>query len=282
MKKTTTLLFLLTTFSTSLMADTLHIPGIEEVDILPQNLIEAIARRAGMDFDFPQNMDSKKVTPERLISDVNSGILDVLWTATSRDFEEQLLPLYYPIYRGILGMRIGIIRADNTNIFSNVKTLKDLQKFKAGSGRGWADTEILESNGLNVIKSTKYPNMFPMLEGGRFDYFPRGIHEPWQEIKNNSELNLTVEPDVVINYKMPMYFFIKKDNFALAKRLNKAIESMINDGSYERMFFADAEVQNALSKSNIRNRRFIELNNPFLTPATPLDRKELWFDPREK
>ncbi len=281
MKKIKALVSLLLILSHPLIADTLHIPGNEEVDMLPQNLIEAIARRAGMDFDFPQNIDSRNVTPERQISDLNSGILDVMWTATSISYEENLLALYYPIYKGILGMRIGIIRSDNTRIFDGVKTLSDLQAFKPGSGRTWADTEILESNGLNVIKTSKYANLFYMLEGGRFDYFPRGIHEPWTEIKDNSHLNLTIEPNVSMSYKMPMYFFVKKGNVALAKRLNSAIESLITDGSFDKMFFADADVQSAFEKSNIKNRRIIELENPFLSKKTPLKRKELWFDPRE-
>lgn len=281
MKKIGTFIFLLLIFSSSSIADTLHIPGTEEVNILPQNLIEAIARRAGMDFDYPQNVDSRNVTPERQMSDLNSGVLDVMWTATSVTYEEDLLALYYPIYKGILGMRIGIIRSDNTRIFDGVETLSDLQAFKPGSGRTWADTEILESNGLNVIKTSKYPNLFYMLEGGRFDYFPRGIHEPWTEIEDNSHLNLTVEPNVSMSYKMPMYFFVKKDNVVLARRLNAAIESLIADGSFDKMFFADADVQSAFEKSNIKNRRIIELNNPFLSKETPLERKELWYDPRE-
>lgn len=281
MKKIGTFIFLLLIFSSSSIADTLHIPGTEEVNILPQNLIEAIARRAGMDFDYPQNVDSRNVTPERQMSDLNSGVLDVMWTATSVTYEEDLLALYYPIYKGILGMRIGIIRSDNTRIFDGVETLSDLQAFKPGSGRTWADTEILESNGLNVIKTSKYPNLFYMLEGGRFDYFPRGIHEPWTEIEDNSHLNLTVEPNVSMSYKMPMYFFVKKDNVVLARRLNAAIESLIADGSFDKMFFADADVQSAFEKSNIKNRRIIELNNPFLSKKTPLARKELWYDPRE-
>ena len=118
-----------------------------------------------------------------------------------------------------------------------------------------------------------------MLEGGRFDYFPRGIHEPWQEIKNNKDLNLTVEPNILMNYRMPMYFFMHKDNIVLRKRLIKAVEVLISNGTFQKMFFADSEVRDALKKSNIQNRRVIEMNNPFLTTKTPLNRKELWFDP---
>ncbi len=262
-------------------AESVKVPGGPQTTTLPQELLKTLISRAGLEIAYPYDAeDHKMITAPRLMNDVNTGALDVFWMATTSELEQDYLALFYPIYRGMLGMRIGIVRHDNTEVFSGVKTLSELQILKAGSGTFWADTEILEYNGLAVVKTLKYGNMFPMLEGGRFDYFPRGIHEPWQEIENFAELNLVVEPNLLINYKMPMYYFINKENRALGKKLSAAFEEIIADGTFEKMFFNDMEVRNALKKSNVENRHLIELINPFLSESTPVNRKELWFDPR--
>ncbi len=54
---------------------------------------------------------------------------------------------------------------------------------------------------------------------------------------------------------------------------------MIADGTFETLFFNDTQVKQALKQANVKQRIVIELNNPGLTPQTPIGRKALWFDP---
>ena len=54
-----------------------------------------------------------------------------------------------------------------------------------------------------------------MLEGGRYDYFPRGVHEPWSEITARPHLPLTVEKHILVKYPMPAYLFVNKIYVAL-------------------------------------------------------------------
>ena len=176
-------------------------------------------------------------------------------------------------------MRVAIVKASEQHQFSNVRSLRDLKQFAAGQGKTWTDTFILESNGLTVEKTLKYDNLFPMLEGDRFDYFPRGIHEPWREIVRFKDLNLTVDPHIIIRYVAPLYFFIRKDNHQLKQTLDEQFEALIEDGTFAQLFFSDSDVRNALSRANTKQRIIIDLDNPLLTPETPIHRKELWFDP---
>lgn len=249
---------------------------------LPALVIKEILRREGLNFSHPyQSEGSAGVSDARKFSDLEGGELDIMWSMTSKDLEQRFRPLYYPLYRGILGMRVGLVRADRAQLFAGVRNLADLQRFTAGQGKTWSDTFILEANGLKVAKTLKYPNLFPMLEGGRFDYFPRGLYEPWAEIDSHRELNLVVEPHLLIKYTAPLYFFTRKDNAALAERIAKGLEAMIADGSYDQLFFADAQVREGLAKANLPARTVIELDNPYLTPETPLERAELWFNPMQ-
>ena len=198
-----------------------------------------------------------------------------MWGGTTRELEERLHPIRYPLFKGLLGHRIFVIRQGDQHLFDQIETLEQLRQIKLGQGRVWSDTQILEAAGMRVVKTNAYENLFPMLEGGRFDAFPRGASEPWVELVQWENLNLTVEKKLAIVYPMPAYFFVSKDNITLARDIEIGFEKAIKDGSFDKIFFADTEIQKVLSLANLANRRLFRINNPFLSPKTPLDRQEL-------
>ncbi len=245
---------------------------------LPNKLLIEALNRAELDYVYPHQAQPE-LANTRIMNDVKNGGLDVMWSMTSAELERDYQALYYPLYRGLMAMRVAIVRRDRADLFADVTSKAQLQHFRAGQGRTWADTEILRHNGIEVATAVKFFNLFYMLEGGRFDFFPRGVHEPWNEIEDFADYQLTVEPDLLLRYTAPLYFFVNKNNQQLASQLNSALESMVQDGTFERMFFADQEVQRALARGNLQNRRVIDLENPYLTEKTPLQRAELWFEP---
>jgi ABC-type amino acid transport substrate-binding protein len=217
----------------------------------------------------------------KIMEEVNNGKLEAFWNSSNIDKEEQFSAVRIPLYKGLLGNRIFIIHKDNQSKFDNIKTLEDLKKITIGQGKTWADTKILESNGLTVIKANKYESLFLMLDGGRFDAFSRGVHEPFGELANHPNLkDLTVEKNLMLVYRMPFYLFVAKGNKALARDLEAGLNAAIADGSFDEVFFGDPAVQDVLAKANMKNRRAFYLDNPTLSKETPLDRKELWFDPK--
>ncbi len=245
---------------------------------LPHKLLLSAIKRAGLDYVHPYETN-KDISNARILNDVKNNQLDVMWSMTSTQLEQDYQAVYIPLFRGLLGMRVAIVKAQNRELFSSVNSLQDLKRFTAGQGKTWPDTKILKANQLPVVTTLKYPNLFPMLEGERFDYFPRGVNEPWDEIANHSELNLTVEPHLVIKYTAPLYFFVNKNNHTLHKQLNDALKEMIEDGTFNAMFLADSQVQTVLSKANLSSRRVIELDNPTLSSNTPNKNSPLWFNP---
>lgn len=217
-------------------------------------------------------------TLARTMSEIESGDITVMWTATDQEKEDKMLPVRIPLYKGLFGYRIFIINKENQSKFSNIQTLDDLKKISLGQGTSWADTKILEANGLNVIKTMKYPSLIYMVDGGRFDAFPRGVHEPWAEVKNYPTLNLMVESRLMLVYKMPFYLFVNKSNSVLAKDIEDGFNLAIADGSFNKHFYANPAVQEVIENANLRNRKIFELKNPSLPAKTPVDRSELWLD----
>lgn len=220
----------------------------------------------------------ENVNQERLRGMVNDGQISIMWVGTRPDLEEDFIPIRVPLFKGLLGHRIFIIRNGEQAKFSQVNTLQDLLVLSAGQGRYWGDTPILENAGIPVVKPVKYPNLFHMLDGERFDYFPRAVHEPWDEVASRPELNLTIESDLMLVYPMPLYFFASKQNQALADTLERGLLKAIDDGSYDEVFLNNAAIQDAIERTNIQNRRVFRISNPSLSRETPLNNKKLWFD----
>lgn len=218
-------------------------------------------------------------TEARIIQMVSENQLDICWYATTNDFEDRMLPIRIPMYRGLLGYRVLMIKKGTQSKFDGIRTIEDLRRVSLGSGRFWADTDVLLANHLNVVKVLKYDGMFFMLDGGRFDAFPRGAHEPWSEMKQRPKLDLDVEKNLLMVYPNPFYFFVNKSNTELARNVEKGLRIAIEDGSFEQYFLNDPTVKDVIANANLKNRTVIKLQNPTLPKLTPLDDKSLWFDP---
>lgn len=218
-------------------------------------------------------------TEARIIQMVDENQLDICWYATTNEFEERMRPIRIPMFKGLLGYRVMMIKKGTQSKFDGIRTLEDLRRVSLASGRFWADTDVLLANGLNVVKVLKYDGMFFMLDGNRFDAFPRGAHEPWAEMARYPNLELEVEKNLLLVYPNPFYFFVNKSNAELAKNVEKGLRIAMEDGSFDEYFLNDPAVKDVLAKANLKERTIIQLKNPTLPKLTPLDDKSLWFDP---
>ena len=240
------------------------------------NMIRLALDKTGGDYEILVN--NEDLSYMRMQMQALEGKIDIFWSATSNSLENKFLPVRVPLYKGLLGYRVFIIHSDNKNLFSKVQTFEDLEAFTFGQGRGWTDTTIMETNGLNVIPVTKYQGLFHMADGKRFDAFPRGVHEPWNEIRTRPDLDLTVDDNVMFVYKMPYYLFVTPLRKDLAQRIERGLKIAISDGSFEEIFFKNETVKLVAEKGNLSNRKTFSLNNPDLPPNTPLDDESLWFN----
>jgi len=228
--------------------------------------------------DYTLEIGDMDITQARAVEMLKNDEMDIIWLATNSDVESQLRAVYFPLLKGLLGHRVAIIHPSMQGTFSQVRTYDDLRSVKFGQGQGWPDVEILRSNGLQVVTTSKYDNLFYMTEGGRFDGFPRGLLEPWVELAAHPDLNLTVEQSIVLVYRLAFYLFVTKDNEALGKALHEGLDIALANGDYDDFFYNTTLVKDAISRSNLTNRQVFTLKNPFLTKETPPDDSGYWLD----
>lgn len=221
------------------------------------------------------------VPKDRILRTLSAGEgVDVAWGMTSREREAFLRPVRFPLLRGMTGYRLLIVRDEDKTPFRQVQTLKELSGHLAGQQGDWPDTEILRSNALPVTTGN-YESLFAMLQHGRFDYIPRAFNEPWEELAQRPELDLSVEPNLLLHYVTAIYFFVHSDNQQLAERLNQGLHNALKDGSFEQLFFSYPINRAALERAGLEERRILRLENPLLPERTPVGRKELWWTPNE-
>lgn len=260
-------------------AETLNVSaGTNSIEIYAKGLLRLALSKVPGDYELNESIPNNS-SEERMISLLMDKKLDVVWYATTSDLEERLLPIRICIYRGLLGYRILMIKKGTQHKFDSIKNLEDLKKVSLGQGRFWADTSVLTANNLNVVKVLKYDSLFYMLDGERFEAFPRGAHEPWSEMLRHPKLELDVEKNLLLAYTNPFYFFVDKSNTALAAKIERGLRIAIEDGSFNEYFLNDPTVKDVMNKANLNNRILIRLENPGLPPKTPVNDKSLWFDP---
>ncbi|WP_158589107.1 type 2 periplasmic-binding domain-containing protein [Alginatibacterium sediminis] len=261
-------------------AETLNIPSVPDDQSFQMRVLKEVVKRSDV-YDSTNNAygNTGDGSFEKTTNDLADGVIDILWTATHLELEEKMTAIYFPIFRGAFGMRVGIVPRSQQNKLAGVKSLSDLQQFSVCSGKTWADTFILEANGIKISKSLNYPNIFYMVEADRCDYFARGITEPWSEVASRPELDLVVDSNIMLRYQMPMLFFVKKGNTQLANHFTEILMQMFEDGSYDKLFFADESVNLALEMGKLQDRVIIDLKNPNNSPRIGQIPEQLWFDP---
>ena len=201
--------------------------------------------------------------------------IDVVWTLSSPEREEELLPIRIPIDRGLIGWRLLLIAEKDTNAFAQLNAAEQLKALTAGQGHDWPDYPILVRNGFKVSPSSSYEGLFRMLVHGRIDYFPRSVTEIYPEREMHPSMSLAIAPKWALHYPAPLYFFVRKDNLPLANAIEQGLEMAIRDGSMRKLFAQHFDA--AIAQAQLPQRQVLYLHNPLLTPETPLDRPELWF-----
>lgn len=235
-------------------------------DRYPLELLKLALRKSGVFFHLVQS--PRFLVQKRALEQLALGIdLDIVWTMTSKQREAELIPIRFPIYKGLVGLRLLLIKRSDAASFSSIHTLRELNNKKAGQGHNWPDKKILEDNGLTVYGVVNYTSLFQMLAAGRLDYVPRSILEIWSEIEQYRSLDLVAEPTLALCYPAATYFFFNSKNSVLADQIEAGLLLAKNDGSFEKLF--QSFHKTLLERSEIEKRQVFSLENTIMPSSLP-------------
>lgn len=220
---------------------------------------------------------AEDATQNRGVQLLQSGAIDVIALGTNAERESQMMPIKIDILRGIVGFRVFVIRAADQARIAGMDTQALRQQLTFGLNSQWADLPVMRANGFTVETSTNYENLFGMLVARRFDAFPRGLNEASRELDDRKPHypQLAVEKTKALFFPFPIYFWVRKDNTALAQRIERGLQLSMTDGSFRQLFESyHAKEIAALAKEK---RQVIRLSNPILPPGNPEPDTRWWW-----
>lgn len=197
----------------------------------------------------------------RLLREIELGRVDITWMPYNRNAPAQLMPIKIRLLKNLSDHRVFLIRADDQVRFSRVKSIEDLRRLRGGIGSHWPDRAVMEENGLPLVLSLSYFNLFKMLASNRFDYYSRGIHQVLPEVSAYADKGLALERELLLRYENPVYFYVNKSNTSLAERLSLGLKIAMEDGSFDALFHEFENFTWAESMLKQSNRRVIPLSN---------------------
>ncbi|RMH67638.1 MAG: hypothetical protein D6685_03295 [Bacteroidetes bacterium] len=204
-----------------------------------------------------------RMSQDRALKLTQDGELDVVITMTSDDREARFTPIRLPIFKGLFGVRLLIVR-DGDPRFSALDTPARLRAFRVTQGHDWPDAAILEHNGFDVIRTRGYDPLFLQVAHGRADAFAGSVLEMKQQIADYGHLGLAVEPRFALYYPAAMYFFVNPHRPDLVARLEQGLRQAAADGSMDALF--DRYIAPLLDGLALDERAVLELTNPFFHP----------------
>jgi hypothetical protein len=244
------------------------------------DVMELALRKSPISHNYQtQRSDDNSITSqERILRLLETNDIDIVWTGTSVAREKRFIPVRIPLFKGLLGYRVFIVHKDNMELFSSLH-IEHLKEKIACQGNHWPDSDILEANGFKVFRVGKYDRIFSMMNAKRCDYFPRAIYEVKAEMAMTEKQypDLRLSTTTLLKYRFPLYFFVNRQNQALADVIESGLDSAIADGSFDALLQRHPTVKDTFPLSQWQTENIVELRNPLLSEETPKDPK-YWLE----
>ncbi len=231
--------------------------------------------------DYQVVLDKRKATPNRVISMLETGQVDIIDGGYTPNIGDKLTTLYLPLDMGLSGWRVFAIRKETSQRLSKVRTIDDLKSFSFGQGQGWYDANILETAGLTVIKAPKLDSLIGMLQKKRFDILPLGANAAYKLIElfgNNSE-SLVVDDAITLIYPFGRFFYLRKSDKELKLAVKKGMEIALSDGSLLSLLQSHPFSRDSFRRANLHDRIQIRINTPGLSEGFKSIDPKWWFVP---
>ncbi len=244
-------------------------------DLLEEVLNETVEEYG----EYKIEIDSNYKSQGRILEEIKlNGGINLYWVGTNKKREKELEPIRIPLFLGLLGYRVPVIRKEDYGYFEEIFHIDDLKILKGIQGSHWPDYDILLDNGLDLIGITDVKDMYQMLKHKRVDYFPREISTVYKEVDRYGDGELVVYDKLIIHYNFPMYFFVNKDNKRLKNRLNAGLARMVEKGKLTEFLKNHSLTKGLFPMDRYKDSIFIELVNLQLPIETPLENEKLWLN----
>lgn len=221
-------------------------------------------------------------TQERIFSYLDSPNppINVFFSGYSPHRERQLLQVNIPLTRGLLGYRLLVVKNSRLASLSDIQDLPSLQRHRIGSGLGWSDNDILRANNLELVTS-RYSNLWRMLDAERFEVFHRGIQEVFTELAKPEHAHLSILPGVMLQFRFDYFFYVSHTQPHLHEILRQGLLNAYDNGAFMANFEAHPAIRAALDMAELEERKTIPLALPETYRSLDAIPTRFWHHPRQ-
>jgi hypothetical protein len=191
------------------------------------------------------------------------GQLDIIVTGFDIDREQNALPIYIPLDRGLLGFRTCLIEPQSQPIFENIQTVNDfaLEQISMGVGSNWADKKIMSNNDIPLLEASDQKALMALLRHNKVTCISRSVIEMDATITDFPEF--TEENLIAFVYPFGKIIYVNQHNQAAYEMLKYGLEKSIEDRSFHQLFKQHFAQQ--LEKHEFYFRKILLMKNPFLS-----------------
>lgn len=243
----------------------------------PEALLKLALEKTGVRYKMVPSQRIKQQS--KALRQLRENIeVNVVWSITDRQREDDLLAIRIPIAKGLIGWRVMLTHKDKPFYNKVVSSLADLLVYSAVQGIDWPDTKILQANGFNVLGAQNHSEAKNLLSRQQADFYPRSVIEALSELRQEgADPDIRLKEGIALKYRAAMYFFVNKRNVTLARLLEVGLERAIDDGSFDKLFYQyHDEILEQLALDEIT---YFELDNPLLPAKTPVLEARYWYTP---
>ncbi|MEX0320577.1 MAG: hypothetical protein AB3N63_00310 [Puniceicoccaceae bacterium] len=169
-----------------------------------------------------------------------------------------------PIAKGMLGKRLLVIRNADKATFTSIQNDQQMKSLVAGIPATWADAELFRANGYSVAEKGSLEDIFHRLANREFDYVSLGaleVEQIYEDIAVQAG-DLCIEPALMLQYPMPLVFYLNPTRKDLADQVHEGLNSIQSDGSFDRLF--NDHFGEVVDRLKLPARRTFHLSNPML------------------
>ena len=240
-------------------------PGTTDIYHYVVTLLNLAMAQTESEYGPVQIIANPAATPQqRQFLNLRNGRTDIMWSVTTFEREQHHHVIRIPLTGGMFGYRVLLVSQDNPLFITEI-ALDQLKQLNAVQGSDWPDTDILKYHGFNVSTSV-YSSAFKLLDKGMVDYFPRAVHEVFEELSTHRDLAIEVESHIALQYHNPMFFFVSEHRPELAERLEVGLQRLYENGDLQRLLTSQHFYIRA--RNLLKDRTVYPLSNPLLTEET--------------
>ncbi len=229
-------------------------------------VLKLLAKASEDKYEPIRLVQSQPIEQGRAFEELNKGkYLNLVVMGNHAQREERIAPIYVPLDKAELGLRVCLVHSDNTALLKGVKNVKDTKErgLVFGTGMYWPDKAIIESNGLDTYTSSSFKNLFTALKAKRFDCLSRSIAEAFKDVEKHGGNDLVVDEHIAFVYPLADFIYVKSPE--LKARFEYALQKTLKSGELQAL--KNSHITDELNETEFFSRKMIVLENPSLTEA---------------